>query len=94
MEASHFQEKPGAKSPAVRPTLLSAPHAHRDRTATGVWDWYRISKIRARESTRICLLYNCISLLLGLGEACEHQVVRKKLPQSQTSRPRPPIYVC
>ena len=41
----------------------------------------RISKIRARQSSRISLLYNCISLLFGLGEACEHQVGRHFPPR-------------
>ena len=50
-------------------------------------DWDRVSKIRARQSTRIYLLYNCISLLFGLGEACEHQVVPPKPPQSTRAAP-------
>ena len=43
-------------------------------------DWDRISKIRARPPVRNEQGYNCISLLLGLGEACEHQVVHQKPP--------------
>ena len=52
-------------------------------------DWDRISKIRARHGTRIYLLYNCISLLLCLGEACEHQVGAAKNP---TMSPGPTPY--